>query len=223
MPSSPPLQAALAYLHRAMVPSRFADSLVDLVACEAALPAAERLIDGRILRKFSPPYPNLGRNELVRAFLELPREVDRLVFVDDDNTWEPWQLRALCELATPERPVVSALYFAYDDQRGNPRPILLRRTPGGGMGTTWTWDGGLMEVDVVGMGCCAIHRSVLEAQRGCWFDYATGPGGEFLIEDRAFCERVQQLGKPIFVHTGIESGHCKLATIGSRQYRLPAG
>ncbi len=70
-------------------------------------------------------------------------------------------------------------------------------------------DGSVQEVEVIGMGCCVIHRSVLEKIGYPWFKYgAMNEDVQFLsTEDVYFCERCAEIGQKIMIHTGITCGH----------------
>jgi len=224
------MKAALAYLCRPMVPRKFMDSLVDLGAYEATLPPADRVFDQRILRLQFPPYPAQGRRQLVREFLRLlPPDVDRLLMVDDDQRFDPWQPATLVGLLGPATPVVSGLYFAYDEDKRAVRPIILRGDHATGCKTVWRYAAGMVEVDTVGMGFCGIWRPALEEWRAAhgdtWFDHRARANGDAMIEDAAFCARMQSLGKKLYVQTNLRIGHVKLVEVGESDYRprdLPA-
>ena len=222
------MKAAFAYLRRAMVVGEFMDSLVDLLAYEQALPAAERVFDLRVIRHKSPPYPNLGRRKLVRKFLAECPDAEVLVIVDDDAQFEPWQPGALASLVSEARPVVQALYFSYDEAQGGVRPIVLKRKPDGSLGTIWHYEPNTMKpVDSIGTHFVAIHRTALEDWRRLrgetWFDYGTRPNGDFALEDEAFAVRMLELGHPLYVHTGIHVQHWKLGPKGQQDYVVPNG
>jgi hypothetical protein len=70
-------------------------------------------------------------------------------------------------------------------------------------------DGSVQEVEVIGMGCCVIHRSVLEKMMYPWYGYgAMHEDVQFLsTEDVYFCERCAELKEKIFIHTGVICGH----------------
>lgn len=70
-------------------------------------------------------------------------------------------------------------------------------------------DGTVQEVEVIGMGACVIHRSVLEKMGYPWFKYGSlHESVEGLAtEDIQFCERCKEIGEKIFIHTGVICGH----------------
>ena len=178
---------------------------------------------GRVLGHGVPPYLNLGRNAVIKQFLdEYPRDVRALLSLDSDNTFKPEQAYEVLSHLSPERPVVSGLYFAWNAEKFMPRPLIIQNGK-----TLWDYPENSLEwSDSCGMGFCAIHRDWLEEWRAkhgdTWFDFrGTGkssPGG-FAIEDRAFCERVWQTGRKVHVHTGILIGHDKQVNVNEKLYR----
>lgn len=118
-------KAAIAYIHRPEVTAGFNVSLVQLVAADLLLPAP--VFEARILDHGAPPYLNLARNAVVKQFLdEFPAEIEILFFLDSDQRWESENAYQIVNLIDPiERPVVCALYFAWDAQKYMPRPLVL--------------------------------------------------------------------------------------------------
>jgi hypothetical protein len=222
------VKAALAYLRRAMVPGKFLEAMEDFLIYEQLLPPEERVVAGRLIRKEHPPYPNTGRNKLVKVFLDtMPADVDRLIMVDDDNVFKSWQPSAVAALVDAvHHPIVSGLYFAFDAEQWKLRPLVMRRRPDGGYEYVWRYPEGMVEVDAIGMGFCCIHRSALEEWRAShgdtWFDFGQRPSGAFALEDESFCGRMQSIGKTIHVHTNLRIGHMKMAEIGEPRYVVPA-
>lgn len=214
-------KAAIAYLHSPQVTAGFHSSLMQLVAADLVQPAP--VFGARVLGHGAPPYLNLGRNAVIKQFLdEYPRDVRALLSLDSDNTFTPDQAYELLSHLSPERPVVSGLYFAWNAEKFMPRPILQQY----GKTLCDYPENSLEWSDHCGMGFCALDRGWLEDWRAAhgdtWFDFRgtgkTSTGG-FAIEDRAFCERVWQTGKKVFVHTGIKIGHEKQVNVGEKLYR----
>jgi len=72
--------------------------------------------------------------------------------------------------------------------------------------------GKLVDADVIGMGCCLIHRRVLERIRELFpkkpfFYYSHGREKEGVSEDFSFCELAKQAGFRILVDTSVVTKH----------------
>jgi hypothetical protein len=167
-----------------------------------------------------------GRNLAVKQFLA-ERDADWLWWVDTDMGFPPDAVDCLMEVADPvERPVVGGLCFAQ------------RETASDGMGGyrceprvtifDWVQDekqvsfrgrtrypiNAVMQCAGTGSACILIHRSVFEriAEKfgPVWYERAPNPStGELFGEDLSFCIRMQALGIPLFVHTGVKTTHQK--------------
>jgi len=84
-------QAALGYIRGHGLDARFADCV------EATLLYDQHtwnVLQNRVLKQFCAHYLNVGRNAVVRRFLD-ETDAQVLVKVDTDNTWEPVQLMRL--------------------------------------------------------------------------------------------------------------------------------
>lgn len=166
-----------------------------------------------------------ARNELVRQFLRHPMHVDWMFFVDADMTFEPDIIDRLVEVADPkERPIVGALCFALDRGEGStqeivptiygfakpeneddqPQMVRYQSYP----------EDTLMPVAATGSAAILVHRTVYETIEPKW----ESPWnwyqewlfyGEPIGEDVTFCLKAAQAGFPIYVHTGIATGHVK--------------
>lgn len=220
------MKAAIGYLRRPIGPTKFGRSCLALCMEDWF---RRRIFENRWFDLCWPPYPNTGRNELWRQMQRAcAPDVDVFVWLDDDMAFEPHEVYAILESIDPvTRPVVSALYFARGEaERDRARPVILRRDQRGIMRASWDYaPGGLVEVDAVGLGLCAVHRSLIDRwQRehgDTWFDYR-GTGlhgvGGFTLEDSAWSARVQEMGGRLWVHTGIRPRHLKTVEIGETQY-----
>lgn len=207
-------QIAAGYIRGHQVAGEFMESLL---AAQLHDQHVWNMLKGRIIPTPCPHYFNLGRNQLTAAFCDqYGNECDVFVSLDTDHAFLPAQLWEIAALVDPvERPIVSALYHACDDNGRQVRPIILRRQPDESLKTVWDFPPNqLVECDVVGMGFCAISAPWLLRMRASigdhWYDFEENARGDFMAEDDAFCFRMQQyLGAKIFVHTGIQIGHMK--------------
>jgi hypothetical protein len=185
-----------------------------------------------------------GRNMAVEHFLKT--DCDWLLFVDTDMGFQPESLERLLLAADPvERPVVGALCFAMKHMRSDghggfivrPIPTLFSWGvhPGQGVGfaNRLRYPPETM-VHVAGTGAAflLIHRGVLEEMRDLailaghptgetWFDLRNYDDGTSVSEDLSFCWRVGQLGKRIFVHTGVKVTHHKELWLSEDDYTMP--
>lgn len=225
--SQPPLNAAIGYLFRPMVPAAFTHSLLNLLA---AVPEPEHL-GNRVQPVGCHLYPSEGRNALIAELLRVFPACERFLLLDDDMVFEPWQAVALLARCTAEQPVVSGIYHAWDGRaqvvvpgsgvHGRARPLVLVKRGESPEDTRcvtrWEFpERELLEVDVVGMGFVAVHRSLLEQLGPDQFDHLRHHDGGFMPEDASWCSRVQAAGHKIIVHTGVRVGHMKLVEIGER-------
>lgn len=157
-----------------------------------------------------------GRNELVEQFMESGAE--RLVFVDDDMSWEPG---ALVRLAHHAVDVVGGAGRAKEsDER---YCVTWLDKP-----ELWSNEAGLIEVKSIGAAFLAISRAAIERLRGagrtyigdldrvlhCHF-YVPFEGGVFFGEDAAFCRDWRALGGEIWLDPDITLGHWD----GNRPYQ----
>lgn len=223
------MKVVVCYLRRSMGPTGFGESIRNLAVADfmpsKAHPQGRRLIEDRWVPLLWPPYPNTGRTHLMRHCLDQVPEAEIIFSLDDDMEFEPWQFYAVVDLIDPVKsPIVSGLYFAHNgDERGKARPLIARAADDG---TIWDYQPDALEPsDIVGMGFCAMHRSALHDWRAkhgdTWFDYqGHGLTDGFRIEDSMFSERMRSIGKPIYVHTGLEIGHLKVKRIGAEDYRM---
>ena len=170
---------------------------------------------------------NQGRTDAIRSFLAEPTfaEVEWLWLVDTDMTFANQALYDLLAVADPEeRPIVGGLCFAgghsdmceptlyyFQESEGS---IDIRRPVS-------YHPNALVPVDATGAAFLVVHRTVFERMAE---EFATTPdgfqnphpwfaelivAGESIGEDMAFCRRARQMGYPIYVHTGVKTGHNK--------------
>lgn len=238
MPEEPTVDlahaVAVAYVHTDTVHYSWHHSMTQLLAYDAAT-------EGRIwtggyvaIRGGTDGLAD-ARNTAVKEFLT-DSTAAWLWWVDTDMGFAPDTVDRLIEAADPdERPVVGALAFANreveNDGMGGRRsviaPVVLDwKTIDGESGFDTRWDyprDTVTRVHGVGSACVLIHRSVFErvaAQFGPnWYSRARNPSTNALIsEDLSFCVRANALDIPLYVHTGVQTTHAKLAWLGEEDY-----
>lgn len=217
-------QIAIGYIRGAQISGKFAESLLRTVVYDAA---TWNILQARVQPQFCAHYLNIGRNALTTLMCDQWAEsCPVFVSLDTDHSFTPQQVMHLVSLVDPvTRPVVSGLYFACDGQGKQVRPVMLRRNVNGDLETMWDYpENQLVEVDVVGMGFCAISVPWLLRMRehngDHWYDFDETVHGLFMPEDNAFCARIQEfLGGKIHVHTGIVVGHEKTVLLGAEHQK----
>jgi hypothetical protein len=166
---------------------------------------------------------DVGRNKIVQHFLDNTTS-EWLLTIDSDMVWNADMLVALVTSANRHsRPVVSGIYFVNDKPS---RACMVKRGEDGHLHTIDEWeDGDLVEVDGVGGGFTLIHFTVLkdiertfggrDDRWGPWYrQSAVGASGQMLEPDHAFVQRVQQVGKKVYVNTDVFVGHIKPRILG---------
>jgi len=140
-----------------------------------------------------------SRNLCVREALRFG--CDYLFWVDEDVCIPGNAIQALLE---DDRPIVSGLYFL----RSPPySPCMYALTSEsltrGRFAHIPTYKEGLVEVGLVGMGCCLVHAEVYRKIGDPWYQI-TGAGR---TEDVWFCLRALQCGYKIYVDTRVKCWH----------------
>lgn len=164
-------------------------------------------INGPVMPVSGMPFDH-ARNACAMKALEVG--ADYLGFLDSDVI-PPRD--AFPRLLAHRKPIVSAVY----SRRSPPHGIPVAQKPVGQWVTSLPRSG-LVEVDVVGCGCCVIRRDVLKALPPSrpgrhWFDWRVdmkGTEGEQLplSEDFTFFYRCKQLlGIPVLLDTSIRCRH----------------
>lgn len=227
----------VAYLHPNTVAHCFSDSLMRLVAWDAAN-------SGRVVASGGPLMFRCGagglvqaRNNVAKHFLEKTSH-DWLFTIDSDMGFAPDTIERLVEAADPEtRPVVGALCFGMRETSSDgmqgwvtvPFPTLygwgLKDTDEGEYGFAMRPDypvNTLAQVAGTGSACLLIHRSALEAVREEfgeeWYDPVKYKSGTQVSEDLSLCYRLTHCNQNIFVHTGIRTTHAKEIWLGESEY-----
>lgn len=204
-------KVVLAFPHPHEVSARFSKSLMFLLAYDMS-PKGPRRIAGFLPNSSGANITN-ARNEIVKDFLE--RDLDWLLFIDTDMTFEPDLVERLIRAAHPEkRPILGALCFSL--QNGNEAsPTIYTFREDGRLGRIFDYPRDqLIQPAATGTGCLLIHRSVFEKMRGKfspaypWFQ-ETHVKDLPVGEDITFCIRAGSMEIPTFVDTSIKCGHEK--------------
>lgn len=211
----------VAYLYAAQVEGQFCDALVALVVHDAT---HSRHIPGNggVIGAMGGPRVASTRNRVVRTFLDNPALGSWLWFVDSDMVFAPDALDRLLAFADPvARPVVAGLCFSGSWGTLKMAPTLVDLD--GHLIEDWP-RGEPIEVGRTGAACLLIHRSVLERMGKAnadypypWFEDGHLQGLE-VGEDVTFCLRLNAMGIPVWVHTGIRVGHVKPWVIDEAMY-----
>jgi hypothetical protein len=223
-------RVVIGYCHPTEVAAGFHDSMCALL--EYNLIKGTGRLSGHLPRYSSANVSN-ARNWIVREFLE-KATADWLLMIDADMTFEPTLLDDLLTNASMTRaPVVGGLCFGVDDS------VLFPTLYGVAEG--WEDVDGvhtirfdeyppntMMQVAATGAACLLIHRTVLEKVRDAeaakgntaypWFMEGIF-NGHPCGEDVTFCHRVNALGIPVFVDTGVALGHQKVYTLTEQMYQ----
>lgn len=200
------------YVRGEKVDGHFMESLLALQGSEPRI--AE--VYGRV----SGPAVALMRNLCIVHFL-YETTAQWLWMVDTDMTFEPDIVKRLLRAANPDtKPVVGGLCFSADTLGGQVKPTLYAGDTLTDVVHDYPRDT-MLRVGGTGAACLLMHRRALEA-----FDrYAPMPwfadeihDGLSVSEDKVFCLRLRALGIPLFVHTGVRLGHCKVRPVVEADY-----
>lgn len=159
------------------------------------------------------PYVDFAMNELVNVALT-EDSWDYMVVLEQDNIAPPGLMERVYNYDTSVHHVVSTLYFGrvQDDQRPiagfyDRDKVFDRMSPDA------TEDAlrepGLYEVDWVGMGCTAIHRSVFTSWPKRKLPWFINPQrrGKAMGHDVNFCTGAKDLGCRVWVDTREVAAH----------------
>lgn len=229
----------IAYLHRHSVSHSWHESMMRLIAHDAAN-------DGRIVETAGPfmiscdsgGLPDARNTGMQRWLDETAHEW--LWWIDTDMGFLPDTVDRLVAAADPAtRPVVGALCFGarevatdgFGGRRIMPVPTLYMpaKDKSGQVGFANRWEyppDTLIQVGATGAACLLVHRSVAEKIRAeigdNWFTRVRYDDGQPISEDLSFCARLAQVGAPLYVHTGVKTTHHKQIWIGELDYAPPA-
>lgn len=168
-----------------------------------------------------------ARNEMTEAFCD--GQADWLWFVDADMGFPKDALHKMLAAADPaDRPVVGGLCFAqasnaYEEETNAeyfaliPTLSVWEKDDGGqilGFRTVTDYPRDAMcKVNATGAALLLIHRSVVCDMRDVygpnWWSELPRQNGATFSEDTSFCIRLDQMGVPLFVHTGVRTSHDK--------------
>lgn len=218
-----PGTVGVGYVHGGMVHEPFLRSIMDSWVFDFE---RMKLISGYF--STGGLYVAVNRNKVVEEFLK--KDAEWFWFLDTDIVFDEQTLYRLLKIATDNKcDILSGLYFGrmLSGSRAT-QPIWLRYSPTTGVFETLdSFEAGkVYEVDVVGMGCCLIHRKVFEAieadhkannkDEWIWFGHDTleKPDGSVthLGEDVTFCMRARKLGFKVHGTSDVIVGHVKSRT-----------
>lgn len=220
------MTVVVSWLHNGEVAGEFMRSVINVLNWDHQ--HSHHIFNGGYLP--IPSGPNLVESRNLQARTFLTSDSEWLWIVDSDMTFEPDTLdRLLAEADPVERPIVGGLCFGRREDRYFPTLYVIDADDEGWIFDDFPDDGlvGVPPPDrlATGAACLLIHRSVLEKMADHypepypWFDNEIGANGGPRSEDIVFCLRAGELGFPVFVHTGIKTGHVKRYVITEAAYR----
>lgn len=207
----------LGFIHGGWVRAEFLNSVLSA----ASGPNASKAIGG-VISSTAGPLIALARNNLVQQFLA--SNMEWLCMIDTDIVFAPDAIdRLFAEVDGSPYPVISALYYVFDD-KGKKSAAVYSTTRDDGVLDFKTVDvenylDKVARVEAVGAGFLLAHRRVFEKIQKLdggdpsWFREVVIDGRDF-GEDMAFCVRAISAGIEIYVHTGVRVGHIKSAMLG---------
>ena len=196
---------ALAYVHPGWVPHRFMEDVTQTLQTLGLSRIAVR----------SGPLIARARNHVVQAAIA-DDEIDGVIFVDTDVTFDFMQVALLLRQLSEDKPIISGLYAGRDEDSQETFPVGHLSDPDGLL-RKMTWEDleeveGLHPVTAVGMGFTGLHNSVLEKLGvGPLWPFAEYENGHMqpVGEDVGFCLRAWDLGIPSYLDTAIRVGHVR--------------
>ena len=162
----------------------------------SCLSALDKPLDSEVRFRFGSDR-SVSRNSL--AAEALARRARWLLFLDDDHAFPPGLLHKLLQA---EQAVVGSLYL----QRTAPfYPIAYADKDDEGylpLNLNGHGPDELVRVRSVGTGGMLINTGVFQEFEPPWFLHTTEQS-----EDMYFCDRLHEVGIPLYVHTGVPLGH----------------
>ena len=167
----------------------------------------EQLVKPRTSRLYMDPnLPlDLNRNNAVKEALK--GDFEYVFFIDHDNILPS---DTLVRLLGRNAPVVGCLYF----ERKYPHlPLIYTfeqdfKT----VRVEYEYPKGLVQVDVIGLGCSLIHTDIFKQLDEPWFAYEHA-GQKWGTEDIAFFHKLKELDIPVYIDTEHTVGHLTEYTI----------
>lgn len=211
-------KVALVNLNPGEVRVEFLQALLDTIVTDLN----GRRVINNIRATPAGPLLDIYRNRAVEWFLNSTTD-EWMLFIDSDIVWKPEDIYTLLDAADPTtRPVVAGVYMMVLPEGARPGIFHSVNVDGVSKLEVWPDDvalsGDLIQVDGTGAGFLLMHRSLLSAMLSVynapmpWFANEV-IDGVVHGEDFTFCARVQQMGFPVMVHTGVQLEHIKHATL----------
>lgn len=191
---------------------------------QSILLAREETAYQHIWIKINGPYMDMGRNDVVRHFLE-ECDDEWLLFVDSDIAFQSGQIDQLIKSADHElRPIVGGLYYSMFGDRGKLAVAYDYTDKAYGSPAELTQEQienapeDLIPVDAVGAGFLLLSRPFLEAFGEHWGPpspwFAEVPiNGVQSGEDLTFCMRAKDMGYQVYLNRACKVDHLKLIRI----------
>ncbi|VVB98919.1 Uncharacterised protein [uncultured archaeon] len=162
-----------------------------------------------------------NRNELVRRVFSFEGKsgfaFDFMLWIDNDIVFNFGQVKKLLSHLEDGEDFVSGVY--YNPKDGNVLPVAYFAD-----GERYRWleekdvqnggkDFGLLEVDAVGFGFCAMKmdlmREIFARHKPRPFNLRQLDDGSLVTEDQVFCERAKEAGAKIMLDSSIVVKHAK--------------
>lgn len=214
----------LAYIHPGQTSAYFTQSMVNMVAVDAAGP---KHIVG-CLNEWSSANVSAARNSLTRQFVD-DYDADWLLWIDADMAFQHDALPALLASAdAKDAPVVGGLCFGATFGELFPTIYQFAKLPDDKISTIRVHDypdDSLVQCGATGAAFLLVHRSVLVAMREREFNKSfpwfqeTELGGQPAGEDITFCIRAGVCGFSVFVNTAVKIGHHKSTVLDHDTYQ----
>lgn len=177
-------------------------------------------------------YLDDARNQCVDTFLTDPDLADDewLLFIDDDQTFDPADIDTLLAKTTDDHRVVCGWYLS--TLPSGTGPVVFNWGPHEQYGEHFIPvsvndikeaprdDQGFVTVEAAGTGFMAIRRSLLLEVKARWG--VPTPFAEWVIggvhcgEDLTFCARVRRLGYDVHINPDVHVGHIKTFELKER-------